>query len=313
VGFTTSDFIIDEFDTISYKNQVEIWDRCIARIRKNSGLPTTGSIVTSPATSYRYTHDLFVKGLNGKPPTNTKLIQASTRDNKFNPSDFVSTLESQYDSELQKAYIDGKFMNINKLAAYYAFSQLNILRENYVPKKLQILVGMDFNVSPLCATVGELQSDGSLVIFKELILDNANTEMMANKIKSLYPKADITIYPDLTSLTKRATNAPLGVSDITILAGEPFKYKIAGTRISTQKDRMNTVNGAMAHNKVKIDKNCKELISDFYKTERTSDGKIDKSRETKHKPYGHLTDAAGYLIQRLFPLTVRTSGVVRSA
>jgi len=173
---------------------------------------------------------------------------------------------------------------------------------------------MDFNVNPMVAVVGEIGIDGNLFLFEEIILPNSNTEEMAKVIVNKYGKRDITVFPDLTSLKKRSTNAPLGVSDIKILREAPYYFRIDGNKISTQRDRLNTVNAALSHRRVRILKSgCPYLIKDIRLSARTDDGRIDKKREMPGKPWVHITDSFGYLVERLYPITVRTPGRVIGA
>ncbi len=302
-GLNVTDFIIDEFDSILYKNQILVWRESIARIRV---VPDgTGAITTTPE-GFKYSWELFVEGINNKPPIG-RLINAKSYDNPFTGQQYIDDLYAQYDKQVAEQYIEGGFVDINSMPAYYGWDKVHLIKE-YPTIGQHYLIGMDFNVDPMVAVVGEIGSGGMLYIFEEIILRNSNTEEMARVIANKYGNRDITIFPDLTSLKKRATNAPLGVSDIKILREPPFNFRIDGNRISTQRDRLNTVNAAFSHGKIKIAKSCKYLIKDINLSARADDGRIDKKRELPGKPWVHITDAAGYLIQRLFPITVRSSG-----
>jgi len=158
-----------------------------------------------------------------------------------------------------------------------------VLQEEYPRIGQHYLIGMDFNVDPMVAVVGEIGANGVLYIFEEIVLGNSNTEEMAKVIVNKYGQRDITVFPDLTSLSKRSTTAPLGLSDIKILKEAPYYFRIDGNRISSQRDRLNTVNAALSHKKVMISKNCPNLIRDLRQATRTDDGRIDKKREVQGK------------------------------
>jgi len=219
-------------------------------------------------------------------------------------------MESQYDKKVLDQYLNGEFVDINSMPAYYSFSNARNARETYIPRKDFIHIGMDFNVDPMCAVVGEIGPDGKLFIYDEIILKDSNTQIMSSEIKKRYPLSTITVYPDLTG-NKRQTSAPLGVTDIRILKGPPYNFRIQGDRISTQRDRLNTVNGAFDHDKVIICRStCPELLADIRASNRTADGGIDKRNEKPGSPAGHITDAMGYLIQRVFPLSKRSGATI---
>ena len=85
VGFDATDFILDEFDILSLKQQEILWNKVIARIRgcKDS----TGAITTTPE-GFKKTYELFVEKEIGR------LIKAKTSANIYLPDDYVDTLLS---------------------------------------------------------------------------------------------------------------------------------------------------------------------------------------------------------------------------
>ena len=285
VGFDATDFILDEFDILTLKQQEILWNKVIARIRgcKDS----TGAITTTPE-GFKKTYDLFVEKNIGK------LIKAKTSSNVYLPDDYVDTLLSQYDSKLTDQYINGEFVNIKGHQAYYSFNRgRNVIPQSEVNSH-EIEFGMDFNVDPM-TSAHAVYTGGKLVFIAESYLRNSNTETMAKHLKERYQHKALRVCPDMTGI-RRTTNATLGQSDISILKQQGFS--IDGTRNPFVRDRLNAVNSALEKGLVLVMDNCTHLIKDFEQVILNEYGEIDKS----NPDLTHVSDAAGYLIYKYFPL-----------
>ena len=288
IAFECTDVVIDEFDTIRRANQDELWEKAIARM---SGAKDSTIGVTTTPEGYKKTYELFDEQSIGK------LIKARTKDNYYLPEDYIKMLEDQYDAVLIKQYMDGEFVNINQMQAYYAFNRDCI--GEYKRQTNNVLVGIDFNVDPLCAVIGEKIKD-ELVIYDELYLRNSNTFRLVEVLKSKYK--NITAYPDMTG-TARKTSAAM--TDIQIL--QKGGIRISGIRNPRVKDRIQTVNSMFSAGKIKIDKKCKYLIKDLEQVSLDKYGEIDKSVTD----LTHISDALGYMIYRLFPIKEKSRWEIR--
>ena len=138
-------------------------------------------------------------------------------------------------------------------------------------------------------------SGDKLYFVGESYLRNSNTESMATHLKERYPHKALRACPDMTGI-KRTTNATLNQSDISILKGAGFS--IDGTRNPFVRDRLNAVNSALEKGNVLIMENCPHLIRDLEQVILNEYGEIDKS----NPDLTHMSDAAGYLIYKYFPL-----------
>ncbi len=288
IAFECTDVVIDEFDTIRRADQDELWEKAIARM---SGAKDSTIGVTTTPEGYKKTYELFDEQSIGK------LIKARTKDNYYLPEDYIKMLEDQYDAVLIKQYMDGEFVNINQMQAYYAFNRDCI--GEYKRQTNNVLVGIDFNVDPLCAVIGEKIKD-ELVIYDELYLRNSNTFRLVEVLKSKYK--NITAYPDMTG-TARKTSAAM--TDIQIL--QKGGIRINGIRNPRVKDRIQTVNSMFSAGKIKIDKKCKYLIKDLEQVSLDKYGEIDKSVTD----LTHISDALGYMIYRLFPIKEKSRWEIR--
>ena len=94
-------------------------------------------------------------------------------------------------------------------------------------------------------------------------------------------------------------------SDIDIIHRGGFKVR-AGKTNPRVVDRVNAVNKALEGN-VRIDPRAKTLIEDLEKTvNKEGTREIDKS----NKLYSHASDAIGYLVNYLFPISKPTLGSI---
>ncbi|AZU97872.1 hypothetical protein [Vibrio phage LP.2] len=163
----------------------------------------------------------------------------------------------------------------------------------------ELLIGMDFNVSPMSAVVGCKVAD-QLHIFDEIELMNSNTEEMCAAIKERYPNRKITVYPDPAG-NARKTSATVGDTDFSIIRRHGFGL-IAPRKHPLVVDRINNVQSllksASGDRRLFINPRCQELI-------KCLDGltyKDGTSQPDKSLGLDHMTDALGYLVCQEFPI-----------
>ena len=292
-GKTRTDIIIDEFDKKhSVDKQRKIWSECLGRIR---GVQySTLAVVTTPE-GYKLTYELWQE--NAKQNDSFLLIKARTKDNYFNPPDYYQAMFEQYDTLLQKQYLEGDFVELNGSRAYYPFDRnlhVKLCKDmdsftlvNGVKRyDYPLWIGMDFNVEPMTATGGIL-IDGISYRTQEWWFDVGNTRLMVDAILSDYPDRKIIISPDMTG-EHRETSATLSDVDILKKAG----FEIKGCYFRTQRDRLNPVNNAIDKMRYFIDPSCKHLIENREKM------KLENNvlSNGKNKLLGHITDADDYSV-----------------
>lgn len=182
----------------------------------------------------------------------------------------------------------------------------------------EIHVGMDFNVNPMTATIAVMEYDPDhkelgkcAYFFDEFVLPNSNTQYMVDMIKEKYPAAEVWVYPDPTG-KKRQSSAPIGVTDLTILADAGF-HVMAPYAPYKQRDKFNSVNNAFCNaageRRAFIARGrCPELRAAFdgysYKDNTSSD--TDKSGGLDH-----ISDAGAYFLTYRYPVKGGSSRVYR--
>ncbi len=184
---------------------------------------------------------------------------------------------------------------------FQSFEYAYNVRSDLVDLGGPILVGMDFNVNPMSAVLASRTAD-ELHIWGEVLIPNANTEVMATALKEAFPGRQFIVYPDPHGSGSRKSSAPVGQTDITILQAHGFAVLVPDGQIPVV-DRVNETNSmfctADGARHCFIHPRCESLIEAaegvLYK-EGTK--VVDKSLGIEHP-----IDALGYLIHGEFPLT----------
>jgi len=222
------------------------------------------------------------------------------------PAEEIEEAKRTMDERTFRQEYEASFENAEGLA-YYAFSKYNKKACEF-NKKINLDIGMDFNVNPMCATEGHIR-DGAYYQHDESVLVNSNTyEMVTHLINRYDLKKNehgffpATIYPDATGKA-RESNATH--TDLQILRKAGFVVKARNAN-PLQRDRINSMNSAMnpmeGTPRYYVDARCRNTIDDFAKVQRMADGRLDKDQEEIGKARVHVTDALGYLIDYNFPI-----------
>ena len=290
VGFNLAWFLTDELDTLPHEKAKEAWNILISRLRV--GNFQQGGNATTPE-GFRFTWENWQKQIDD----DKEIIKAKTSDNIFLPKEYIESLKSQYDEMLLSQYFYGEFVNMNGHQAYYFFNrEKDVIPQIEKPTSGAIMVGIDFNVNPLCMAVSYYDENGLFITFDEYYLRKSNTYEAMEILLRDYPKSKYRIiaYPDMTGI-KRQTNS-VGVTDIDIIQKSGIIIK--GNRNPLVKDRLNCTNNALDKQYCKITSNCTHLIEDLERVVTDEKGRIDP---TNHA-LTHISDAWSYNIIREFPI-----------
>lgn len=242
------------------------------------------------------------------------VIFASSRDNPHLSDAYVKMLESSYDPQMVKQYVDGIPVNLNKLACLYAFDRKKHVGKVERLKDYPVWVSLDFNVSPMAATLynrvpfahinrtGYLGYTHQLRAFDEICLQSSNTEELCKVLKEkLYlPDQGIDyegtiIYPDPAGIA-RSTKS--NFSDIDILRENGFKNIKYKTKLSVR-NCLNAANAFVAKDMLIVDSHCRNFIQDAEQCVfREGLFEIDKSNPQRT----HWLDGFKNMIDYEFPV-----------
>jgi hypothetical protein len=215
-------------------------------------------------------------------------------------SEIDSARETMGEREFKQEFLADWVSMENQI--YYAFGDHNI-QSMPVPldQRVPVHIGLDFNYTPFCATVGYQHQNG-IHIFDEIELYGTDTQEMAREIRNRFPTQKIIVYPDASGAQHR-TSAIGGVTDHIILKNAGFDLRV-GSINPAVKDRIAAVNAALKSAdgiiKLTIDPKCKSVIEGLRKhsyKQGTRQPEKDGAED-----FSHFMDALGYCVNSLYPL-----------
>jgi len=196
--------------------------------------------------------------------------------------------------------------------AFYAFDRdRNVRPCEYDPGR-PLIVGCDFNVDPMAWVVGH-KYENHMEWIDELWLRDTNTQAAAGVLADRYNahRGGIILFGDATGDSRR-TSATSG-SDYKLIGDHP-KLKQLGLKIRIPrsnpgiKNRLAACNAmfcnAAGEHRMFVAPTCIQLIDDLEaRTFKTGSTELADSGDI-----GHITDAMGYAVHKLFPIRIKLSG-----
>ena len=291
---------IDEADQL---RDDRAWKMLLSRLRDGNTLTAFGS---GTPEGFKFVYKYW----GDNPKDGYKLIRGRTEDNTMLPEEFINSLKDNYDERLLKSYLNGEFTNLQQGATYYQFSRTgdkSNVKENKYNSSLPIRIALDFNVSPMAASIFQTYQQHPYVrVFDEVELHHGGgeeilTERMVQEIKAKYPNKEYIAYPDPAN--QRHTSALSTDHDILRQGGFKVRVKPKAPRVI---DRVNATNKLCEKNLI-IDPRCKGLITDLEQTvNKEGTREIDKS----NKDRTHFSDGISYAIDFEYPIIKPITGSI---
>ncbi len=228
-----------------------------------------------------------------------KRWQFTTIDGDNVPPEEIEAARGQLDSRTFRQEFEASFENLSGLVAI-SFSDANIAPEIKDIPVLPLLVGLDFNVSPMSA-VCAVKYQSELWVFDEIVLTGGATtwDFCETLIDKYGMERRIITCPDPTGAARKTSG--VGATDHAIL-------RKAGLTVSTPKapwkirDKITCVNmgllDATGTRRIKIHPRCVELI----KSLRTLTYTANTNMPNKNLGVDHSFDALGYMCLQVFNL-----------
>ena len=222
----------------------------------------------------------------------------------------LDTLASQMGAEEFREEVNAEWLDA-KGGIFYAYNDtLNVTEAAVYDSESVIGVGSDFNVDPMAWVLFHVRN-GRMYVFDEVWLRNTNTQQTLDELYRRYQdhKAGWHFFGDASSKNRHTSTS---VTDyLQIINDSRFIEK----RVSYPKanpavaDRFAATNAllcnALGDRRCHINPRCKNLRDDLM--QRTyKEGTRDVADEGD---IGHITDALGYPIHKLFPIRIDDSGV----
>jgi hypothetical protein len=294
----------------------ERYRETVGRVRlKNATCPQIASSGTPEGTSH-WLYEDFVE----KPLKNSRIIYGDTRNNLENlADDYVDTLIASYPQHMVDAYLKGMFVNMSTNRFYYAYDpHLNDDKSLARIPGLEVVITLDFNVDPMCATAWHIvyvrAKNGGLVLdkrtgkpmkkllgFDQVELSGprgADTHRMAAALRERgYLPESTTIYCDPAG-NSRSTK---GTSDVQILKQHQFLKIKFNPSAPHMRRRQLAVNNLLDKAQIQIHPvNCKGIKRDLDGVEQDV---VTLGKVKDNPKLTHYSDGLDYLVDVEFPLS----------
>ena len=288
---TGVDFLVmDEMADI----KPEAWSEVLRPTLSAQNPPGSALFVSSPK-GLNHFKDLFDLG---KTQDEWESWQMTTIEGGNVPPEEVEAAKRDLDEKTWRQEYEASFENYSSLI-YWAFD-LEESVQKWEPKELkQVMLFCDFNVNPIVGAV-VVRTEYGLHVIDEIAIYGSNTDELAQEMRRRYPKEQIICFPDPAGAQNRTSAG--GRTDHSILQNAGFRV-LFRPRHPKVKDRINAVNSLLLNtNKERrmfVDPKCREVIKSLSRHSYKEGTMIPD----KDNGLDHMSDAIGYGVEYLFPVT----------
>ena len=254
-----------------------------------------GAVFISTPKGYNWFQELWADAVN---KDNWESFQFTTVQGGNVTAEEVEDAKHDMDIKTFRQEYEASFETAGNLI-YHAFDLKENVKKYEDELPARLVVSLDMNVSPMCGVVA-VQTQNGLHLIDEIVIPNSNTDEFAQEVRTRYPNAKITAFPDPAGAARKTSAG--GRTDHSILAEYGFNVK-AKRKHPAVKDRINAVNrlfcDATGDRKLFIDPKCKFAITCISKQQYKEGTMIPD----KDSGYDHMPDAIGYGVEYLHPVT----------
>jgi hypothetical protein len=285
--------ILDEFADIDEKAWTEVLRASIS--------DTQGDVLMcgSPKGYGNWSYRMYLKGQGEDSEWDS--FQFTTLQGGMVSANEIEQAKQDIDIRTFRQEFEGTFENYAG-AVYYNFHPVESIVEKQIDWTKPLHIGMDFNVDPMSACVGQIEKD-KIYFVDEIVIYSSNTDEMVQEIRDRYgTKIPIFIYPDPAS-KQRKTSAG-GRTDLSILQNAGFKVKVKNKHPAIR-DRINAVNSKLKDSNgqrhIFVSQSCKTIVKGLQRQIYKENTNIPE----KEEGFDHMNDAIGYMVDFLKPLTTQ--------
>lgn len=275
----------------------EVWKEVLRPTLSDRG---GGALFISSPSGRNWFYDLWEIGQSGE-DEDWESWQFTTLEGGNVPPEEIESARRNLDARTFEQEYEARFVTYTGLV-YYSFDYDESVVDHSYDSDLPVLIGMDFNIDPMTATVFQQDPyDGTLFIVDEIEIYGSNTDEMAEEILARYPQNQVTIYPDPACVQSRTSAG--GRTDLSILQSYGFKCKFR-RKHPLVRDRINAVNSRLCSSdgsrNLLVHKNCKRVINALGKHSYKKGTNLPE--KGGDSDYSHMTDSIGYLVEYLYPM-----------
>ena len=245
---------------------------------------------------YNHFRDWFLAGQAGGEPDNLSWLFTTLQGGNVPPEEIVQarktldarTFRQEYEASFET--YEGRV-----LVSFTRADSVKPCREK-LATAVRLMVGVDFNINPMSATVLVEEGDVAYQV-DEVSLLTSNTDELVAEMRTRYARngsmAHVTCYPDPAGAQRRTSAG--GRTDIGILQAAGMQV-VAMSSHPLVRDRNNVVNArflaADGTRRLFVDPGCKKSI-EAYERHVFKEGSSEPDKSTG---FDHLPDSLGYAI-----------------
>ena len=239
---------------------------------------------------------------------NLSIYKSTYLDNVFIDDQYKQQLEEikYYDEQQYRIYALGEWGVLDDNIIHHRFNPLQHLSDKTIKDFVELHIGIDFNIGGCVGVVLGEDRQGIAHIVNEFCV--YDTEDMINHLSTYYKDYLLTLYPDSSS-SKRNTNSRRTDSDMLRSAGFRLNLPLSNGSVAS---RYNACNRKLISNTLLVNKDKAKKTYEALQVHSYDDrGLPMKFTDHKGGAVDDYTDAFGYVVGRLFPIT--RSGVKQTS
>lgn len=234
------------------------------------------------------------------PESKAVIYKTTYLDNSFIDEEYKRELEDIqfYDEQQYRIYALGEWGILNQNIIHHRFKPMEHLSDKTLDDFAVIHCGVDFNIGGCCVvTMGE-DKEGITHVVDEFVC--YDTENMIIELQNRYYNKEVTLYPDASG-ANRHTNS--NKTDVDMLRQAGF-YCIVPSDNGATSTRYNACNRRFMTNAILVNQHTARKTYEALQTHAYDDkGLPEKFKDHKGGAIDDWTDAFGYCISRLYPIT----------
>ena len=290
-GVSMDYLVMDEAAMIDQKMWTEV---CRPALSDRQG---GAMFITTPQGKGSWIYELW-QGAHSQ--ENWSAFQYSTIQGGNVPEEEIEAARNELDEKSFRQEYEASFETYAGAIYYNWDSSVHIKKQDVEFKKNEILhVGLDFNVTPICAMICRVNGN-EISVIDEITMEGSNTFEMAEELLNRYPNNRMWIYPDASGQARKTSS---NTSDHHILRNSGFILKVKSInppvkdRIAAVNTSLKAVDGSV---KLTVDPKCKHLIKCISGQTYKEGTRIPD----KNSNLDHMNDALGYLVHWINPIRI---------
>ena len=290
-GVSMDYLVMDEAAMIDQKMWTEV---CRPALSDRQG---GAMFITTPQGKGSWIYDLW-QGAHGQ--ENYSAFQFTTISGGNVAQEEIEAARNELDEKSFRQEYEASFETYAGAIYYNWDSSVHIKKQDVEFKKNEILhVGLDFNVTPICAMICRVNGN-EISVIDEITMEGSNTFEMAEELLNRYPNNRMWIYPDASGQARKTSS---NTSDHHILRNSGFILKVKSInppvkdRIAAVNTSLKAVDGSV---KLTVDPKCKHLIKCISGQTYKEGTRIPD----KNSNLDHMNDALGYLVHWINPIRI---------